>query len=151
MCSLYFLANQPGILWCLRSHSPVSSFHVPIGTTVANSANRRLLTNSFCSEVQLQRCNVGLLALVIGTKPLPVPTDLVFISGFGRGRFGSFFPVRRSLPLWFLFMCLAIFPTPVFSNTPRPISLASRPSADFADQTGVRMLPAQFIFVNGDI
>ncbi len=120
MCLLCFLAKWRGITVCLRSQAPVSSFHVPRGRISPNSAYRRWLTSSFCSGVQLQRCKVGRFVLDIGIKACPLPTDLAFVIVLGSGRLGSFFPVKRSLPLCTLLLCLAIFfLTPLFSNTLR--------------------------------
>ncbi len=145
---LCFLAKWRGITLCFRSQAPVSSFHVPRGRISPNSAYRRWLTSSLCSGVQLQRCNVGRFVLEIGIKACPLPTDLAFTIAFGSVRLGSFLPVKRSLPLCILLLCLAIFfLTPVILQ----YSSADFPSLSAIgvalDQTVVRLLAAQLIFI----
>gem|GEM_PF-6327143 len=108
MCALCFLAKNLGITSTLRSQVPVSSFQVAGGTIFSNSVNNRSFTLSLSSPEQLQRTVVGLGCGLIGMKPLPVPTDLVFTVSSCFDRLGSLRPVWRSLPLCILLLCLAI-------------------------------------------
>jgi len=129
MCGLCFLTKCVGIN--TLTNSPVNAFQLPGRGSLLHALNKRSFTLSKTSSVQLQRLLVGLLVSVIGTNPLPVPTDLVFTFLSCSDRFGILRPVWRSLPLCLLLLCLLtiVFQLPVFSNTPRLISRAFRPSA----------------------
>ena len=93
MWVLNFLAKCGGIEPTLRSQIPVKPFHVPSGVNFCKVLNKRSFTLSISSPVQVQRTVLGLRCRVIGTNPLPLPTDLVFTFFSGSDRFGILRPV----------------------------------------------------------